>query len=144
MVTNLRNKVSKSIVCSINQQNSPVNISNVEDLSGATRNTAQLGARADELGLDLRLSQVGGHGVVGNGSNQRDGSGNVVKDTMRSRLGKGQTDKGHGRHGHDGSDGPIPIGAVGSDMLEGGASNVGVGIQRIVASHRSDMRTIQN
>ena len=65
----------------------PINVSNVEDL---TEIASDLGVGAHELRLDASLSQVGAHGEVGDGRDHRDGGSDVMEDTVRARLRKGQ------------------------------------------------------
>lgn len=81
--------------------NQPVNIANIEDLPVEAAN---FGIGTDELDGDGCLSQIGAHGEVGDGGHQGDGSGDVVKDALRTRLGEGEADKGQGGHEHDGGD----------------------------------------
>lgn len=67
--------------------NVPIDVADVEDFASATWNATDLGIRTDELGLDRYLSEVGGHGEVGDGCHQGDGGTKVVEDTVGTRLG---------------------------------------------------------
>lgn len=51
------------------------------------------------------LAQVRAHGEVCDRGNQGDGSGNVVKDTMRARLGERHPHEHERSHEHDSGDG---------------------------------------
>ena len=91
---------------------SPIDVSDVEDL---TVDTADDWVAAYEFDIDGSPAKVGAHGEVGNGGNHGDGCSDVVEDAVLAGLGDGKADKGKGRAGHDGADGPVPIGAMGSD-----------------------------
>jgi hypothetical protein len=84
----------------------------VEDL---TVETANLGVVADELDGNAGPAKVGGHGEVGDGGNHGDHGGDVVEDTVLTRLGEGKTHEGNGRRDHDGGDGPVPVGTMSGD-----------------------------
>ena len=76
------------IVCQVkNEQayrscNKPVNVSNVEDLSVQT---CHLGIASLKFNLDGGVPQIGSHGEVRNGCDERDGSGDVVEDAVLPR-----------------------------------------------------------
>ena len=76
------------------QESLPIDVSNIEDLAVQARH---LGIAATILDRDRGLAQVGAHGEVGNGSNEGDADGDVVKHPMRSCLGEGMRGKGECR-----------------------------------------------
>jgi len=84
----------------------------VEDL---TVETAHLGVVADELDGNTGPAKVGSHGKVRDGGNHGDHGGDVVEDTVLTRLGEGKTHEGDGRSDHDSSHGPVPVGTVSGD-----------------------------
>lgn len=69
--------------CLITNVNIPINIANVEDLAERARH---LGVASDELRFDTRLSQVGAHSKIGDSCDHSDRSGDVVEDTVGTRL----------------------------------------------------------
>ena len=62
----------------------PVNVSDIEDLS---KIAVHLGVASHELRLDTSLSEIGAHGEVGDRSDHCDSGRDVVKYSMRTRLG---------------------------------------------------------
>jgi len=81
-------------------------IPHVEDL---TVETANLRVVANELDGNASPSKVGSHGEVGNGRDHGDHGGDVVEDTVLTRLGEGKAHEGDGRSDHDSRHGPVPV-----------------------------------
>lgn len=107
----------------MNRGVSPINISDVEDFSVAA---VDHGVGASELDIDGRPAEIGGHGEISDGCDHGDGGCDVVEDTVSARLGHGKADEGKGRAGHDGGDGPVPVGAMGGDGDVDGLVSVAV------------------
>ena len=114
--------------------NKPVNVSNVEDLAVQA---CHLGIASLKFNLDGGVPQIGSHGEVRNGCDERDGSGDVVEDAVLPRNSDAQSHEGEGRYCHDSSDGPIPVTAMCCEVdvrrvrvME----HIGVDAQRIVGS----------
>lgn len=95
------------------QRNSPIDVSNVEDLTVSSTNN---GVVARELDSDRSPPKVGSHGEVRNRSDHGDTSSDVVEDTVGSWLHGRQTDEGHCRDGHDGAYRPVEVTAMGGDV----------------------------
>ena len=81
----------------------------VEDL---TVETANLRIVTDELDGNAGPAKVGSHGEVGNGGDHGDHGGDVVEDTVLTRLGERKAHECHGRSDHDSSHSPVPVGTV--------------------------------
>lgn len=81
--------------------NTPVYISNIEDLTKVPRD---LRIGPNELGFDTRLSQVCTHSEVGDGCDHGDRGGDVVENTVGARLGERETSEGDGRDEHHRAD----------------------------------------
>jgi len=91
----------------------PIDVTDVEDLTSETPNTA---ASALELDFDRCPAQVGCHGEVGNRGDHGDSGSHVVEDTMGARLGCSEAYEGERCHRHDGADRPVPVTAMGGDL----------------------------
>jgi hypothetical protein len=91
---------------------------------------------AVELDPDRSPSQVRSHGEIGNAGNTRNGSGDVVEDSLGTGLGSTQANKHKRRKEHDGKDSPVPIRTMGGDGLIDSFSfeDGGVGFKDLVAS----------
>ena len=75
------------IMCSFDL---PIDVSNIENLTEIARH---FGVCANELRLDASLAQIGAHGKVCNCCNHGDGCGNVMEDSMGTRLGVRHSDE---------------------------------------------------
>lgn len=75
----------------------PIYISHIEDLA---KFTGDLRVGTNEFRPNTRRTQIGAHSEICNGSDHRDRSGDVVEDTVRTRLGVGQSDEDQGRDEH--------------------------------------------
>ena len=80
----------------------PIDISNIEDLAGEARH---LRIPATKLHRDTCLAQVGSHGEVGDGRDEGDADGDVVKHPMGAWFGEGVSGKGECRCQHQGTHG---------------------------------------
>jgi len=101
----------------------PVDVTDVEDLAvDASNDTA-----ANEFDIDWSPSEVGAHGEIGDGSDHGDTSGDVVEDTVLTRLGQRKADEGEGSHSHDCAHSPVPVRAVGGDCSDSSLAVLGVG-----------------
>ena len=83
----------------------PIDVANVEDLTGETISSAR---GAEELDIDGCLAQVGSHGEVRYGGDEGDGGGDVVEDAVGAGFGEAETQEDKGGDGHDGADGEVP------------------------------------
>ena len=69
-----------------------------------------------ELNHDRSPAQVGTHSEVCNGGDHGDRGGDVVEDTMGSRLSQSESDEGDGGNCHDSADGEVPVGTPRGDV----------------------------
>ena len=116
----------------------PVDVSDVEDLTG---DTGDLGAASLKLDSNWSVAQVGCHGEVGNGGSESDGGSDVVKDAFFTFDQEAQSEESDCRGGHDTSDSPVPIRAMGGDVDVGRLiviEHVRVHVQRVVAGSLFD------
>lgn len=85
-----------------------------------------------ELDQDAGVSQVRCHREISNRGNHSDGCSDVVEHSVAAGDSEAHSDEDDCRQNHDGSDSPIPVGAMNSD------SNVSthswVDVQSIVSS----------
>lgn len=113
----------------------PVDVANVEDLASAVDTSAvDLGrGGTTELDNNRGLTEVRAHREVGDGGDHGDGSGDVVEEAVRARLGERQAHEGEGGSTHDGADGKVPVRRAVSDLEVSPSSNTVVGVQSLVA-----------
>lgn len=90
----------------------PIDVANIEDFAIHATDTI---SGADELDIDWRPAEIRGHGEVCDRGDHRDSGGDVVEETVGTRLRRRQTDEGEGSAGHHGGDRPVPVGAMGGD-----------------------------
>lgn len=109
----------------------PVDVSCVVNLSVDSCN-----ARVAALVFHVngRETQVRSHGEVGNGSHHGHACSNVVEDAIGAWLHLTESEEGEGRHGHDCTDGEVPVRAMGGDGDLGHAivDVAVVGVERVV------------
>lgn len=103
----------------------PINVAYVEDLTIDTTNES---IATPILDGDRGPSEIGGHAEVGDGGHERDAGGDVVKDSMRTRLAKAHPKKDQSGEGHEGGDGPVPVGSMSGDVNIAGLAIDDVGI----------------
>ena len=96
----------------------PVDVSNVKDLAVTAHQSTDLGVTADEFDRDGSLAETGAHGEVCNGGHEGDGGGNVMEDTVTTRLGEGQAHEGERGGRHDGTYCPVPITSTNSAVQQ--------------------------
>lgn len=65
----------------------PIDVADVEDLAEIARDLGVI--RSYEFRLDAGLSQISSHGEISDCSDHGNRSRDVVKDTVRARLGEG-------------------------------------------------------
>jgi hypothetical protein len=90
-----------------------------------------------ELDGDRSITQVGCHGEVGNGGNEGGGRSDVVEDALFTRDHEARSNESDRRGGHDTSDSPVPVRAMGGDVDVGRlvvVEHVTVHPQRVVDS----------
>ena len=82
---------SQSIVRTVKRTapHSPIDVANIKDLA---IHAVHFRVASLKLDRDRCLSQIGGHWKVRDRGDQSDGSGDIVEDAMRTRLGEGQSD----------------------------------------------------
>lgn len=113
----------------------PVDVSNIEDLTGATAKTADLGVVANKLDQDGSLTKSGAHREVGNTCYQGDTGGDVVEKTICSRLGKRVSHESQGEETHDGADGEVPITTTDGDGDGLGPTDAIVDVESLISRH---------
>ena len=92
----------------------PIDVSNIEDLAVEARH---LWVAATILDRDRGLAQVGAHGEVGDGSDEGDADGDVVKHPMGAWFGEGMPDEGKGSCQHQGTHGLRTVEHLRSDSM---------------------------
>ena len=115
--------------------NSPVDVSDVEDLTGPACEATNFRVVPHELDQNRSLAEIGAHGEIGYGSNQGDASGDVVEQTVSARLGEGVTHESKGGHRHDSADGKIPVTTVSGDSDGLHPTDAIVDVESLVARH---------
>ena len=93
----------------------PVDVANVEYFS---KGAVNLGVGTHELRFNARLPQVGAHGEIGDAGNHGDSGGDVVEETVCTRLGEGEAHEGDGRDNHHSADGLATINLRSLDFIE--------------------------
>jgi hypothetical protein len=91
----------------------PIDVADVEDLTVDTADLRHV--RSAELNIDGGPAEVGSHREVGNSGDHGDGSGDVVEDTVLTRLGHTQAQEDEGGSSHGSADSPVPVGTANGD-----------------------------